>query len=70
MSQLRLLWAATHPTLGLSDIPALRRAGFKVLPEAPELSVIDALGRSELTPNRAVSREEQSLENLRLWPRL
>lgn len=70
MSELRLLWSISHPTLARSDVPALRGAGFRVTQEEPELSVLDPVGIEELTLGIPQPPELEGPNNLRLWPKL
>jgi len=69
LRQPRILWAVTHQTLARSDVPALEAAGFTVVAEEPELSVIRDSDALEYPLVGERGSEWGPYRRLRLWAR-
>lgn len=67
----RLLWAISHPTLVRAELPVLRRAGFDVVAEEPEPSVLRELDVVNYPDTRTDDGDGVSElgARLRLWAR-
>jgi hypothetical protein len=69
VSKPRLLWAVTHQTLAKSDVPCFEAAGFEVVAEDPELSVIRDSDVFEYPIVGEQGAEWDAFRGLRLWAR-
>jgi hypothetical protein len=65
----RLFWAVTHQTLAKSDVPCLEAAGFQVVVEDPEVSVIRDSDILEYPVIGDQSAGWDHFRGLRLWAR-
>jgi hypothetical protein len=69
VSKPSLLWAVTHQTLAKSDVPCFEAAGFEVVAEDPELSVIRDSDVFEYPIVGEQGAEWDAFRGMRLWAR-